>query len=166
MSNTTLHEKFLESYVVWLARSNMKRNEKLSLAVAPIIEKDNSLLFIRRKKGPFKGSLSLPGGKVDVGEKVEDVVKREILEETNLSIEPTDILGVYSDPKRDPRRHKISIIFIARVISGKAKAGDDAESVEWLSVNNKKNLAFDHNKILEDYRKWRKAKGTYWSSKN
>ena len=93
-------------------------------------------------------------------------MKREILEETNLSIESTDILGVYSDPKRDPRRHKISVIFIVRVISGKAKAGDDAESVEWLSINNKKNLAFDHNKILEDYRKWRKAKGTYWSSKN
>ncbi len=55
---------------------------------------------------------------------------------------------------------------MVRVISGKAKAGDDAESVEWLSINNKKNLAFDHNKILEDYRKWRKTKGTYWSSKN
>ena len=93
-------------------------------------------------------------------------MKREIIEETNLSIEPTDILGVYSDPERDPRRHKISITFIVRVISGKAKAGDDAESVEWLSINNKKNLAFDHNKILEDYRKWRKTKGTYWSSKN
>jgi 8-oxo-dGTP diphosphatase len=143
----------------------MKGIEKLSLAVDAIIERDNSLLFIKRRKGTFKGALSFPGGKVDVGEKVEDAVKRETLEETSLNIEPLDILGVYSDPKRDPRRHKISITFIARVISGKAKAGDDAESVEWLSINNKRNFAFDHNKILEDYRKWRKTKGTYWSSK-
>ena len=57
------------------------------------------------------------------------------------------------------------ITFIAKIVSGDAKAADDAESVEWLPVNDKRDLAFDHNKILKDYRQWRKTKATYWSSK-
>ena len=130
-----------------------------------IIERDDKLLLARRKKDPFKGSLSFPGGKVDEGEKVEDALKRELKEETNFDIEPTDILGVYSDPSRDPRGHRVSITFIATIKSGEAKAADDAESIEWLSINEQQDLAFDHNKILNAYRQWKKTKGTYWSTK-
>ena len=65
----------------------------------------------------------------------------------------------------DPRGHRISITFIAKIISGEAKAADDAESVEWLPVNDQRDLAFDHNKILKDYQQWRKTKATYWSAK-
>ena len=133
--------------------------------VDAIVERDDKLLLVRRKKDPFKGSLSFPGGKVDEGEKVEDALKRELREETNLDIEPTDILGVYSDPSRDPRGHRISITFIATIKSGDAKVADDAESIEWLPINEQKDLAFDHNKILKDYRQWKKTKGTYWSTK-
>ena len=133
--------------------------------VDAIVERDDKLLLVKRKKDPFKGSLSFPGGKVDIGEKVEDAVKRELREETSLEIELTDILGVYSDPARDPRGHRISVTFIARIISGEAKAADDAESIEWLPLNDQRNLAFDHNKILKDYQQWRNTKGTYWSSK-
>ena len=84
--------------------------------VDAIVERDDKLLLVKRKKDPFKGSLSFPGGKVDIGEKVEDAVKRELREETSLEIELTDILGVYSDPARDPRGHRISVTFIARII--------------------------------------------------
>jgi 8-oxo-dGTP diphosphatase len=82
-------------------------------------------------------------------------------------VEPVEILGVYSDPKRDPRGHTISIAFIGKITGGAAKAGDDASSIEWISVNdNELQLAFDHRRILQDYRHWRKSKGTYWSSKS
>ena len=130
-----------------------------------IVERDDKLLLVRRKKDPFKGSLSFPGGKVDEGEKVEDALKRELKEETNFDIEPTDILGVYSDPSRDPRGHRVSITFIATIKSGDAKAADDAESIVWLPINEQQDLDFDHNKILNAYRQWKKTKGTYWSTK-
>ena len=143
----------------------MSDKESPSVMVDAIVERDDKLLLVKRKKDPFKGSLIFPGGKVDIGEKVEDAVKRELREETSLEIELTDILGVYSDPARDPRGHRISVTFIARIISGEAKAADDAESIEWLPLNDQRNLAFDHNKILKDYQQWRNTKGTYWSSK-
>ena len=72
----------------------MSDEKSPTIVVDAIVEKDYKLLLVRRKKDPFKGSLSFPGGKVDEGEKVEDAVKRELREETNLNIEPTDILGV------------------------------------------------------------------------
>jgi 8-oxo-dGTP diphosphatase len=124
----------------------MSDKESPSVMVDAIVESNDKLLLVKRKKDPFKGFLSFPGGNVDLGEKVEDAVKRELREETSLDIAPTDILGVYSDPSKDPRGHRISIAFIARIISGEAKASDDAESVEWLPVNDQMDLAFDFYK--------------------
>jgi 8-oxo-dGTP diphosphatase len=113
--------------------------------------------------------LAIPGGFVNEGEKVEDTAVREMTEETNLTIEPTDILGVYSDAKRDPRGHVISIVFIGKIIAGEVRAGDDADSFEWVSYKELKNKqivrTFDHLKIMEDYQEWKKSRGTYWSSK-
>jgi 8-oxo-dGTP diphosphatase len=140
----------------------MSDKESPSVMVGAIVERNDKLLLVKRKKDPFKGFLSFPGGKVDLGEKVEDAIKRELREETNLDVEPTDILGVYSDPSRDPRGHRISITFIARIISGEAKAAEDAESAEWLLVNDQRDVGFDHNKILKNYQQWRKTKATYW----
>ena len=136
-----------------------------SVMVDGILEKDDRVLYVKRKKDPFKGGWSFPGGKVNTGERVEDALKRELFEETGLVILPTDILGVYSDPARDPRGHRISVTFIAKVTGGEAKGGDNAESAQWFPINDELDLAFDHNKILNNYREWRKNKGTYWSSK-
>jgi 8-oxo-dGTP diphosphatase len=94
-------------------------------AVDVIIEKDDKLLLIRRKNEPFKGLLAIPGGFVNTA-------VGEMTEETNLTIEPTEILGVYSDPKRDPRGHVISIVFIGKIIGGEVRAGDDADSFGFL----------------------------------
>ncbi|MDQ5869374.1 MAG: NUDIX hydrolase [Thermoproteota archaeon] len=139
-----------------------------SVAVDIILEKDDNLLLVLRKKDPFKGSLAIPGGFVNEGERVEDAARREMLEETNLNTELIDILGVYSAPNRDPRGHVVSIVFIAKIISGNVTAGDDADSFEWLStadlIKNRR-VAFDHIKIIEDYREWKTSKGTFWSSK-
>ena len=127
----------------------------------------NKVLIIKRKKDPFKDYFSLPGGFVNEGEKVEDAVKREAEEELLVKVEPIDILGVYSDPNRDPRGHIMSITFIAKIINAEPKAGDGVAELRWLEINDLKNikLGFDHSKILTDYQTWQKNGGSYWSSK-
>ena len=93
----------------------MAGREPPSIMINAMLAREDRVLFIKRGKDPFKGKWSLPGGKIDPGEKVEDAVKRELFEETSLAIVPTGILGVYSDPTRDPRGHRVSITFIAKV---------------------------------------------------
>jgi 8-oxo-dGTP diphosphatase len=127
----------------------------------------NKVLLIKRNKDPFKDYFSLPGGFVNEGEKVEDAVRREAEEELLVKVEPINILGVYSDPNRDPRGHIMSITFIAKIINGDLKAGDGVAELRWVEINNLDNikLGFDHSKILSDYESWLKNKETYWSSK-
>ncbi len=133
-----------------------------------ILQKDSNILLVKRKKDPFKDHLALPGGFVNVGEKVEDAVKREAVEETSLEIEPIDILGVYSDPGRDPRGHILSIVFVGTILSGEPKAGDDSQDIEWVNLGEleKKKLAFDHGGIIADYKEWRNSGRSFWSSKH
>ena len=127
----------------------------------------NKVLLIKRNKDPFKDYFSLPGGFVNEGEKVEDAVRREAEEELLVKVEPINILGVYSDPNRDPRGHIMSITFIAKIIKGNLKEGDGVAELRWVEINNLENikLGFDHSKILSDYETWLKNKETYWSSK-
>jgi 8-oxo-dGTP diphosphatase len=139
--------------------------------VDTIIQKDSEILFVERKKDPFKGFLVFPGGFVNEGEKIEDAALREVKEETSLLVELVDILGVYSDPTRDPRGHIMSTVFIGKISSNnkdEAKAGDDAGALKWIGIDNidRQNLGFDHKKIISDYNKWRQSnRGTYWSSR-
>ena len=128
-------------------------------------------MLIKRKNEPFKGYLALLGGFVNEGEKVEDAAKREVKEETSIDIYLTDILGVYSDPNRDPRGRIMSTVFIGELASSNdtidAKAQDDAEEIEWIPLNEIDNriFGFDHRKILLDYKKWIQSRQTFWSSK-
>ncbi|MDI6825603.1 MAG: NUDIX hydrolase [Candidatus Aenigmarchaeota archaeon] len=132
-----------------------------------IIEKDDKVVLIRRKNEPFKGKLAIPGGFVNEGELIEDRAIKEAEEETSLKVELKEILGVYSIPDRDPRGHLISVVFIAKPVSGIVKCGDDAAEAGWFKINDKilNELSFDHKKIMTDYLKWIKDKGTYWSTK-
>lgn len=132
-----------------------------------ILQKDSNILLVKRKNEPFKDYFALPGGFVNDGESVEAAVKREAIEETSLEIEPIDILGVYSNPERDPRRHIVTIVFIGTIINGVAKPGDDSVEIEWLHLDEIKNkkIAFDHNQIISDYSQWRISGGTFWSFK-
>jgi ADP-ribose pyrophosphatase YjhB (NUDIX family) len=125
--------------------------------------------MVRRKKDPFRDFLSLPGGFVNEGETVEDAMKREAMEETSLEVHPIDILGVYSDPTRDPRKHIVTIVFIGIIVGGRIRAGDDAASIEWIKLANferqQQQIAFDHAQILHDYYHWKASAGTFWSTK-
>lgn len=132
-----------------------------------ILQRGSKVLMIKSKKDPFKGQLALPGGFVNEGETVEDAMKREAMEETSFEVEPIDILGVYSDPRRDPRKHIMTTVFVGIILGGSGKAGDDAASIEWVELADieRQQIAFDHATILADYKKWKTTGGTFWSTK-
>ncbi len=121
------------------------------LTVDALIIFEGKLVLIRRRNPPFMGSFALPGGFVEVGETVEAAVVREAKEETGLDIELIKLLGVYSDPLRDPRGHTISICYLAKG-RGKLKAGSDAKDTGLFGLNEIPELAFDHNKVIENAR--------------
>jgi 8-oxo-dGTP diphosphatase len=111
------------------------------------------VLLVRRAHPPFMGSHALPGGFVEIGETVEAACRRELLEETGVRAGRLRLIGVYSDPNRDPRGHSCSVAFLARVQRATARAGDDARAAEWVADWSRLPLAFDHAKILRDARR-------------
>jgi 8-oxo-dGTP diphosphatase len=108
------------------------------------------VLLVRRKNPPFRGRYALPGGFVDIGETVQDACRRELLEETGVKVGKLRLVGVYSDPKRDPRCHVCTAVFLASARRATPRAGDDAAAAEWVADWSKVALAFDHAKILAD----------------
>jgi 8-oxo-dGTP diphosphatase len=122
----------------------------LLAADCAVFDARGRVLLVRRKNPPFQGHYALPGGFVDIGETVEDACRRELMEETGLRAGSLRLVGVYSDPKRDPRGHTCSVVFLAVVRRAKASAGDDAAAVEWVEDWHKADLAFDHAKVLAD----------------
>ena len=126
---------------------------KPSLTVDGIIIHKNKLVLIKRGRPPLKDEYALPGGFVEYNERVEDAVIREMEEETGLKTAILGILGVYSDPKRDPRGHTVSVVFELKVTKGRLKSGSDAKDVRLFSLEKLPKLAFDHDEIVRDYRK-------------
>jgi 8-oxo-dGTP diphosphatase len=115
-----------------------------------VFDASGRVLLIRRKNPPFEDGYALPGGFVDVGERVEDACRRELAEETGLEVGDLRLIGVYSDPARDPRGHTCSAAYLAPVTSAEPKAGDDAAAAEWVENWRSQTLAFDHAKIIAD----------------
>ncbi|RLF52663.1 MAG: NUDIX hydrolase [Thermoplasmata archaeon] len=122
---------------------------KPSVAVDGVLIKNGKILLIKRKNEPFKDKWALPGGFVEYGERVEDAVLREFQEEVGIKAKIKKLLGVYSEPDRDPRGHVISVVFLLEA-EGEPKAGDDAADAKFFSLDNLPPLAFDHEKIIKD----------------
>jgi len=115
-----------------------------------VLDPDGRLLLIRRKNPPFRGQYALPGGYVDYGEATEHAAARELAEETGLVAATLSLIGVYSDPHRDPRGHVVSIAYRVGVTRYDVRAGDDAAAVAFVADWQSKALAFDHRKIVDD----------------
>ncbi|MGH9805721.1 MAG: NUDIX domain-containing protein [Terriglobia bacterium] len=126
-----------------------------------ICDRDRRVVLIRRKNEPFKGAYALPGGFVDIGETVEAACRREVLEETGLTVVTLQLIGVFSDPGRDPRGHTVSIAYLALLPDApKPEAGSDAKAAEWFKDWQALDLAFDHAKIIADAEKIMKLRSS------
>jgi 8-oxo-dGTP diphosphatase len=130
-----------------------KPKTPLLAADCVVFDARGRVLLVRRKFPPFQGCYALPGGFVEIGETVEDAARRELAEETGVKVGRLQLLGVYSDPGRDPRGHTCSVVFLGRAPRAEVKAGDDAAAAEWVEGRSRIDLAFDHAKILADARK-------------
>ncbi len=128
--------------------------------VDAIIEINGGILLIKRSNPPF--GYALPGGFVDYNESLEDAVRREMKEETDLELEGLKQFHTYSQPGRDPRFHTICTVFLAKG-KGKPNAGDDAASLKVVKSDEleKLDFAFDHKKILQDFLKYKKGQDPF-----
>lgn len=122
--------------------------KKPSITIDGIIIKNKKILLIKRKNPPFQGKWALPGGFVEYGETTENAVSREVYEETSLKTKINQLVGVFSDPNRDPRGHTITIVYLLDIVEGKLKAKDDASDAKFFSVKNLPSMAFDHKEII------------------
>lgn len=123
--------------------------ETPKLAVDIIAVKDRQVYLIERKWPPL--GYALPGGFVDVGETTADAARREFKEETGMDFIVQGLVGVYDDPKRDPRRHVVSVAYWG-TWEGEPQAGDDALAVHLWDMHKPPQMCFDHEKILQDFR--------------
>ena len=132
----------------------MTKYRQPAITVDAVIIYKDKIVLIKRKNPPFKDHYALPGGFVEYGETTEDACKREAKEETGLDVEIIDLIGVYSDPKRDPRGHTITIAYLCKPKSTEISAGSDAKYAMWMDlkdvIEGKIELAFDHQKIIND----------------
>lgn len=136
--------------------SNYRPTTPLLAADAIIELKDKPnrpIVLIERKNPPY--GWAIPGGFVDVGERLEVAAIREAKEEVCLDVELKALLGMYSDPKRDDRGHTVTAVYVAEA-SGDPQAADDAKNLQIFNIDDlPAKLAFDHAQVLEDYRKFR-----------
>ncbi len=112
--------------------------EQPLVGVGGVVISGGRVLLVRRAQEPLKGEWSIPGGLVDLGEALEEAVRRELVEETGLRVEPVGVLGVfdrilYGEEAERVRYHYVLVDYLCRLVSGEPRAGSDASEVCWAS---------------------------------
>jgi 8-oxo-dGTP diphosphatase len=121
-----------------------------------IIEQGRGVVLILRQNEPQLWAI--PGGFCDYGESLEQAAIREAREETGLQVELIEQFHTYSDPRRDPRKHTITTVYIAHAVGGTLQARDDAQEIGiFTDYDLPTTLAFDHDQILKDYFLYKKT---------
>ena len=112
---------------------------------------DREVLLIRRAMDPYQGAWALPGGFVDLHESLDEAAQRELEEETGLSGVHLEQLYTFGRPDRDPRERIISVAYYGSIPTRKPGlcAGSDAAELDWFSIDELPDLAFDHAEILQ-----------------
>ncbi len=120
------------------------------IAVDAVLIEGNTVCLVKRDLEPFKGDWSLPGGFLKYGETAESGIKRVMKDKTGLDVNIVKLVGVFSDPDRDPRGQVISTTYLVEKVNkhSKLKAGPGVESVEMHKIKDTTNLAFDHSMVL------------------
>jgi 8-oxo-dGTP diphosphatase len=106
------------------------------LGVGAIIFRRGCVLLVQRGRAPLKGFWSLPGGALELGEHLAEGVRREVLEETGLTVKPIEVFEVFeriSPGERDrPEYHYVVVDYLCRLAGGVLRAGGDAAGAEWV----------------------------------
>lgn len=130
------------------------------VAVAALVLRGNELLLVRRASEPGRGKWSIPGGAVNLGERLREAVVREVHEETGLVVEVLDLLDVVEVIKRDEegrvKYHYVIIDYLARPLSGQVRAASDALEARWVRLEDVPKLDITNTlrRLLE--RHWEK----------
>lgn len=114
-----------------------------------ILIENRKVLLIKRGRKPFLGQWAIPGGRIEDDESAEQCAIREMREETGLNIEIEKLVGIYSEPNRDPRGI-IAAAYLVKKVGGILKSGDDAAQAKWFDLDKIPTLATDHAKMLKD----------------
>lgn len=116
-----------------------------------VVARKDEVLLIKRNTVPFKGMWCLAGGHVDIGETAEQAAIREVKEETGITAKITDLVGVYSGTKRDPRGTTVTICYLMKYVKGGGKTDDEASEVKFFPIDKiPKKLGFDHAEMISD----------------
>ncbi len=119
-----------------------------------IIVENGKILLGLRDLEPEKGKWALFGGYLNWDETIEEAVIREVKEETGLTTKIIEFLGIYSNPKRDTGDQNVSVAYVLKRIGNDKLVPQPGEMKElkWFDLNNLPALAFDHDKIMGDYK--------------
>jgi 8-oxo-dGTP diphosphatase len=109
------------------------------IGVGAVIVDGGHVLLVRRDTEPLRGEWSVPGGMLELGEKLRDGVRREVLEETGLIVEPGEVLDVFdsifTDEQGRTEYHYVLVDYLCRPVSGESRPGTDVSDVRWVSEN-------------------------------
>lgn len=119
----------------------MKRDypEHPIIGVGAVIVQAGRVLLVRRDTEPLRGEWSVPGGMLELGEKLRDGVRREVLEETGIEVETGEVLevfdSIFTDALGRTQYHYVLVDYLCKPLSGEARAGSDVSDVRWVSAD-------------------------------